>query len=72
VSITAQKPSLLVDILTDGKAGTVEGVTLDEVHGLRLSVYTRRSGKSVLHIMNDGGHIITHAETHGIAQSLRP
>jgi hypothetical protein len=25
-------------ILTDGKTGTVEGVTLDEVHGLRLSV----------------------------------
>jgi hypothetical protein len=25
-------------VLTDGKAGTVEGVTLDEVHGLRLSV----------------------------------
>jgi hypothetical protein len=25
-------------LLTDGKAGTVEGLTLDEVHGLRLSV----------------------------------
>ena len=25
-------------VLTDGKAGTVEGVTLDEVHGLRLCV----------------------------------
>lgn len=25
-------------VLTDGKAGTVESVTLDEVHGLRLSI----------------------------------
>jgi hypothetical protein len=25
-------------ILTDGKAGTVESVSLDEVHGLRISV----------------------------------
>ena len=25
-------------VLTDGKAGTVERVTLDEAHGLRLSV----------------------------------
>lgn len=25
-------------VLTDGKAGTVENVTLDEVHGLRLSI----------------------------------
>jgi hypothetical protein len=25
-------------VLTDGKAGTIEDVTLDEVHGLRLSV----------------------------------
>jgi hypothetical protein len=26
-------------ILTDGKAGTVENVWLDELHGLRISVY---------------------------------
>ena len=25
-------------ILTDGKAGTVEGVWLDELHGLRISI----------------------------------
>jgi len=25
-------------VLTDGKAGTVEGVWLDELHGLRVSV----------------------------------
>jgi hypothetical protein len=25
-------------ILTDGKAGTVEGVWLDEMHGLRISI----------------------------------
>jgi hypothetical protein len=25
-------------VLTDGKAGTVEGVWLDELHGLRISV----------------------------------
>ncbi|QOG23404.1 MULTISPECIES: PRC-barrel domain-containing protein [Bradyrhizobium] len=25
-------------VLTDGKAGTVEGLYLDEAHGLRLSV----------------------------------
>ncbi|MDI3562425.1 PRC-barrel domain-containing protein [Bradyrhizobium sp. Arg816] len=25
-------------VLTDGKAGTVEGLHLDEAHGLRLSV----------------------------------
>ncbi|MCS3896052.1 Mg-chelatase subunit ChlD [Bradyrhizobium japonicum USDA 38] len=25
-------------VLTDGKAGTVEGVHLDEAHGLRLSI----------------------------------
>jgi hypothetical protein len=25
-------------ILTDGKAGTVEGVWLDEMHGLRIAV----------------------------------
>ncbi|MCP3395185.1 PRC-barrel domain-containing protein [Bradyrhizobium sp. CCGB12] len=25
-------------VLTDGKAGTVEGLFLDEAHGLRLSV----------------------------------
>jgi hypothetical protein len=25
-------------ILTDGKAGTVEGVWLDEFHGLRISI----------------------------------
>jgi hypothetical protein len=25
-------------VLTDGRAGTVEGLTLDELHGLRLSV----------------------------------
>jgi hypothetical protein len=25
-------------ILTDGKAGTVESVLLDEVHGLRISI----------------------------------
>ena len=25
-------------ILTDGKAGTVESVWLDEIHGLRLSI----------------------------------
>jgi hypothetical protein len=25
-------------VLTNGRAGTVEGLTLDEVHGLRLSV----------------------------------
>jgi hypothetical protein len=25
-------------VLTDGKAGTVEGVWLDEMHGLRISV----------------------------------
>ena len=25
-------------ILTDGKAGTVEGVSLDELHGLRISI----------------------------------
>jgi len=25
-------------ILTDGKAGTVEGIWLDEMHGLRISI----------------------------------
>jgi len=25
-------------VLTDGKAGTVEGVSLDELHGLRISI----------------------------------
>jgi hypothetical protein len=25
-------------VLTDGKAGTVEGVWLDELHGLRISI----------------------------------
>jgi hypothetical protein len=25
-------------VLTDGKAGTVEGVWLDEMHGLRVSI----------------------------------
>jgi hypothetical protein len=25
-------------VLTDGKAGTVEGVWLDEAHGLRISI----------------------------------
>ena len=25
-------------ILTDGKAGTIEGVWLDELHGLRISI----------------------------------
>jgi hypothetical protein len=25
-------------VLTDGKAGTVENVSLDEVHGLRVSI----------------------------------
>lgn len=25
-------------VLTDGKAGTVESVALDEVHGLRISI----------------------------------
>jgi hypothetical protein len=25
-------------ILTDGKAGTVESITLDEMHGLRISI----------------------------------
>jgi hypothetical protein len=25
-------------VLTDGKAGTVEGIWLDELHGLRVSV----------------------------------
>ena len=25
-------------ILTDGKAGTVDGVSLDEMHGLRISI----------------------------------
>jgi hypothetical protein len=25
-------------VLTDGKAGTVEGIWLDELHGLRISV----------------------------------
>ena len=25
-------------VLTDGKAGTVEGLYLDELHGLRLSI----------------------------------
>ncbi len=25
-------------ILTDGKAGTVESVSLDELHGLRISI----------------------------------
>jgi hypothetical protein len=25
-------------VLTDGKAGTVEGVGLDELHGLRVSI----------------------------------
>jgi hypothetical protein len=25
-------------VLTDGKAGTVEGVWLDELHGLRVSI----------------------------------
>jgi hypothetical protein len=36
-----QAQSDLVDkaaILTDGKAGTVEGVWLDELHGLRISI----------------------------------
>ncbi|MEH2569856.1 PRC-barrel domain-containing protein [Bradyrhizobium sp. AZCC 2289] len=31
-------------ILTDGKAGTVENVWLDEVHGLRISI-TGHDGK---------------------------
>jgi hypothetical protein len=31
-------------ILTDGKAGTVENVWLDELHGLRLSI-TGHDGK---------------------------
>ena len=26
-------------VLTDGKAGTVEGLYLDEFHGLRLSIH---------------------------------
>ncbi len=25
-------------VLTDGKAGTVEGIWLDELHGLRISI----------------------------------
>ena len=25
-------------ILTDGKAGTVDGISLDELHGLRISI----------------------------------
>jgi hypothetical protein len=25
-------------VLTDGKAGTVEGIWLDEIHGLRISI----------------------------------
>jgi hypothetical protein len=25
-------------VLTDGKAGTVEGVSLDEMHGLRIAI----------------------------------
>ena len=36
-----QAQSELVDkavILTDGKAGTVENVWLDEMHGLRISI----------------------------------
>ena len=31
-------------ILTDGKAGTVESVSLDELHGLRISI-TGHDGK---------------------------
>jgi hypothetical protein len=39
--ISVPPQSELVDkavILTDGKAGTVEGVWLDELHGLRISI----------------------------------
>jgi hypothetical protein len=31
-------------VLTDGKAGTVESVSLDELHGLRISI-TGHDGK---------------------------
>ena len=31
-------------VLTDGKAGTVEGIWLDELHGLRISI-TGHDGK---------------------------
>jgi len=32
------EPSGKAVILTDGKAGTVVGVWLDEIHGLRISI----------------------------------
>jgi hypothetical protein len=31
-------------ILADGKAGTVESVSLDELHGLRISIITATMG----------------------------
>jgi hypothetical protein len=37
----AEAQSQLIDkavVLTDGKAGTVENVWLDELHGLRISI----------------------------------
>jgi hypothetical protein len=40
-SANSIKPPELVGkavILTDGKAGTVEGIWLDEIHGLRISI----------------------------------
>jgi hypothetical protein len=31
-------------VLTDGKAGTVENVWLDELHGLRISIKSHEGG----------------------------